>query len=263
MAQRLAIVKLQPQTVLDWWGHTGGGGVLLARAYPQARRNVVEPNEALCDRSRAEAEAPWWSARRWTAAATVVTRAEPEPGAAQLLWANMMLHAVADPPALLARWQRALGVGGFVMFSCFGPDTLRELRALYRALGWPAPGVEFVDMHDLGDMLVAAGFADPVMDQEHLSLTWDSPQALLAELRGLGSNAAPQRFAGLRTARWRQRLERELQALAGADGRLRLSFEVIYGHAFKAAPRPRLASETAVSLEDMRSMVHSPRAPRG
>jgi malonyl-CoA O-methyltransferase len=184
---------------------------------------------------------------------------QPIAPPAQLLWANMMLHAVKDPPALLERWQKALSAGGFVMFSCFGPDTLRELRALYARLGWPAPSIAFVDMHDLGDMLVQAGFADPVMDQETLTLTWADPHALLAELRSLGGNASPDRFQGLRTPRWKKTLERELMALAGPDGRLRLSFEVAYGHAFKAAPRLRADAPTTVSLDDMRAMVRSGR----
>ena len=261
MAQRLAIVRLQPETVIDWWGHTGASGALLDAAYPKARRIVVEPSEALAQRSRDSAQAPWWSARRW-ARATEVRRDDPAPGAAQLLWANMMLHAVANPPALLARWQRLLSADGFAMFSCLGPDTLRELRELYRRLGWPPATPEFVDMHDLGDMLVRAGFADPVMDQETLTLTWDSPRALLAELRNLGGNASPLRRPGLCTPRWRERLHAGLQTLAGADGRLRLSFEIVYGHAFKAPPRAALTGETTVAVEDMRAILRSTRAPR-
>jgi malonyl-CoA O-methyltransferase len=261
MAQRLAIVRMQPETVLEWWGHTGASGALLAAAFPQARRTVIEPSDELVQRSRAEAQAPWWSARRWTGA-TEVRREDPAPGSAQLLWANMMLHAVPDPPALLARWQRLLAADGYLMFSCLGPDTLRELRDVYRRLGWPPPAPEFVDMHDLGDMLVQSGFADPVMDQETLALTWDSPRALLAELRSIGGNASPARSAGLRTPRWRARLQAELSSLSGPDGRLRLSFEIVYGHAFRAAPREPLAGHTAVTLEDMRAMVRAARGPR-
>ena len=118
-------------------------------------------------------------------------------------------------------------------------------------------------MHDLGDMLVQAGFADPVMDQETLTLTWENPRALLAELRSLGGNASPTRWPGLRTPRWRERLHAALQSLAGLDGRLRLSFEIVYGHAFKAPPRAPLSSGTAVSLEDMRAMVRAAGGPRG
>ena len=257
MAERLPVVRLEPSTVLDWWGYTGASAALLRAAYPKARRVVFEPDEALLARSRDASQRPWWTARR--GAAVVVRGQEPQPGAAQLLWANMMLHAVADLPAMFERWQRALAVDGFLMFSTLGPDTLRELHALYRRLGWPAPGAPFVDMHDLGDMLIDAGFADPVMDQERLTLTWDSPQALLAELRQLGANASPARFAGLRTPRWRDRLHDALATLAAADGRIAMSFEVVYGHAFKAAPRVRSDAPTLVSVQDMRAMLGSAR----
>jgi malonyl-CoA O-methyltransferase len=147
------------------------------------------------------------------------------------------------------------------MFSCLGPGTLRALRDLYLRMGWPPAMADFVDMHDLGDMLVHAGFADPVMDQEVITLSWDGPQALLRELRSLGANASPDRWAGLRTPRWRARLLAELGAMAAPDGRIHMQFEVAYGHAFKAAPRAPLSAETTVSLDDMRTMVRS-KSPR-
>jgi malonyl-CoA O-methyltransferase len=145
------------------------------------------------------------------------------------------------------------------MFSSFGPDTLRDLRELYARLGWPTPTPAFVDMHDFGDMLVHAGFADPVMDQETLTLSWASPQAFLGELRTLGGNIAPDRMAGLRTPRWRERLEAELRSLAGPDGRIAARFEIAYGHAFKALPRAQSGAPTTVSLEEMRALVRSRR----
>ena len=283
MGERLRVIRLQPQWLIDWWGFTGAGASALASAYPKARRTVVEPTLELAERSRAAAQSPWWSAQRWRGAGVEVVHdvahapaglpnplnpqnpRSPQsvpsvpsvPEGAPLIWSNMMLHAHADPPALFARWHGLLQLEGFVMFSCLGPGTLLELRRLYARLGWPTPAAEFVDMHDLGDMLVHAGFADPVLDQETLTLHWASAQDLLAELRGLGANAAPARFAGLRTPRWRSRLLRELESLAGPDGRLRLSFEVAYGHAFKAPPRVRADAPTTVSLADMRAMVRS------
>jgi malonyl-CoA O-methyltransferase len=261
MAERLAIIRLQPTVLLDWWSHLGAGAVLLAEAYPRAQRIAVEPDAALMARSSAAAKPPWWSAQRWTGTAPqVLHESAPLPTGVQLVWANMMLHAVNDPPALFERWHASLAIDGFVMFSCLGPGTLRELRALYRRLGWPVPTPAFIDMHDLGDMLVQAGFADPVMDQEVITLRWDDADALLAELRSLGGNAAPARHAGLRTPRWRDRLRGELNSLAGADGRPALSFEVAYGHAFRAAPRARPGEATTVSLDDMRKMVRSGRA---
>jgi malonyl-CoA O-methyltransferase len=121
--------------------------------------------------------------------------------------------------------------------------------------------VEFTDMHDIGDALVQAGFADPVMDQEHLTLTWESPRALLEELHMLGGNTHPGRYAGLRSPRWRGRLEHAItQRLAAAGGRLALTFEIVYGHAFNPAPRVRVAERTEVSLDAMRAMVRTGRS---
>lgn len=260
MAERLAVIRLQPETVIDWGAFLGTSRALLMAAYPQARVLAVEADPARRDATLAALEAPWWSPRRWAARpAAVVTEAELGAGQGQLLWSNMGLHGAVDPQAVMAAWHRALQAGGFLMFSTLGPGSLESLRTLYAARGWPPPHAPFVDMHDLGDMLVAAGFADPVMDQETVTLTWPSGAALLAELRQLGANVDPHRFAGLRTPRWRRRLAEALQAQAGADGRPRLAFEVVYGHAFRVAPRPRVAAETAVAVDDMRTMIRASR----
>lgn len=261
MAEKLDFIKVTPQRVVDWWGFFGGGTQALAERYPQAERVIVEPTVALQRRSRAASRLPWWSAKRWRsgAAAVLLDAGQPLPDPAQLLWSNMMFHWAGDAPSIVARWFDCLAVDGFVMFSCFGPDTLKELRVLYERRGWGLPAHAFTDMHNIGDLLVEAGFADPVMDMEQLTLTYASPAALLAELRGLGGNAGHGRHAGLRTPRWRHRLEQELPALAGHDGRLAMSFEIVYGHAFKPAPRVRVAEQARVSLEQMRQMVRKPR----
>ena len=258
MAEKLQVIRLKPDLVVDWWGGLGAGASLLQQAYPKARRITVEPDAAWALRSREGQQKPWWSPQRWAGnAQAVFVDGEDITVAVQLVWANMMLHAVIDPPALIARWHDLLSVDGFVMFSCLGPGTLRELRAIFERRGWRAPTPGFVDMHDLGDMLVQAGFADPVMDQETLTLQWDSPAALLLELRGLGGNTAPDRVAGLRTPRWQRELEHELAALVGVDGKIGLSFEVAYGHAFKGAPRVKPGEATKVSLDDLRAMLRS------
>jgi malonyl-CoA O-methyltransferase len=256
MAGRLEFIRAKPEVVLDWWAFGGASTELLLKAYPHARHLATEPTGPLHARSERATSAPWWSARRWRGpAVSLVAPEDVASGSVQLVWANMMLHAVVDPAEMMAQWQRQLAVDGFVMFSCLGPGSLRALDGLYARLGWGAPMAPFVDMHDLGDMLVHAGFADPVMDQEVLTLSWDSPEALLRELRTLGANASPARFAGCRTPRWRERLLSALRDLARPDGRIHLDFEVAYGHAFKAAPRLPLAGETRVSVDDMRAMV--------
>lgn len=257
MVQRLSVVRLQPQCVIDWWSGTGASSALLNQTYPQAQYVAVEPSLAWRDRVIQQRKQPWWSPKRWTAATHPVLLQNEAGPSAQLVWSNMMLHAAIDPVAVIERWHAALQANGFLMFSCLGPGSLLGLRQLYQAQGWPPPSVDFVDMHDLGDMLVRAGFADPVMDQETLTLTWATPEALLQELRALGGNAHPHRFAGLRTPRWLQQLMHALEALRGPDGRLSLQFEISYGHAFKAAPRLKMATEAKISAEDLRAMARS------
>ena len=256
MAERLPVIRLQPQQVLDWGAHLGGSRALLEQADPRAVVTAVEPDEARRAATAQALQPAWWSPRRWSAApAQVCAEADVGASSAQLLWSNMGLHGALDPQAVMVRWWRALQTDGFLMFSTLGPGTLEGLRDLFREQGWGVPHAPFVDMHDLGDMLVEAGFADPVMDQEQITLTWPSAAALLAELRQLGGNVDPRRFPGLRTPRWQARLCERLAGHADADGRPRLSFEVVYGHAFRPAPKWRLGAETRVPLDELRAAM--------
>ena len=252
MAERLTAIRLPVRRWADWEPARGGlaGHALVAAHYPQAQAFQVSAQAV----DAPPAGQGWW--RRWGRQPVPATVAAPPEGAMQLVWANMLAHQAADPAALLAGWHRALAADGFVMFSCLGPDTLRELRALYAAEGWPPPAQEFTDMHDWGDQLLAAGFADPVMDMEQLTLTYSTPARLLADLRELGRNQHPARHAALRTPAWRGRLERALdeRLRPPGGGPLRLTFEIIYGHALKAAPRP-VAGQTAVPLQELRRQL--------
>lgn len=264
MGERLALILRTPDSVLQWWGGVGGGDDVLAAAYPAARMWSVEPGAEAVRRREAALRRPWWSARRWTTATSVVLdEADTVTARVGLLWSNMALHWMADPRATFARWKRALADDGFLMFSTCGPDTLAELRALYREHGWPSPAADFVDMHDLGDMLVEAGFADPVMDQEQIVLTWPDAESALAELRLLGGNADPRRWPALRTPRWRRDLCDTLAARRDAQGRIRLRFEIVYGHAFNAPPRAKVTARAEVALDDFRAMTRRPSPSTG
>jgi len=253
MAERLALIRRQPVRVLDWWSMLGASAAVLAQTYPHAQRVAVEPPSVLA--AAPATSAPWWRRVGRAVRMSALDERGDVAGEADLVWANMMLSAVADPPALFTRWHGLLAADGFVMFSALGPGTLRELRAVYAELGWGPPAADFVDMHDYGDMLLHSGFADPVMDQETIVLRWDSADALLAELRTLGGNAHPARAPALRTPRWRARLLAALDTLRGADGRLGLTFEVAYGHAFKGRPRARADAPTTVPLDEMRAIL--------
>jgi malonyl-CoA O-methyltransferase len=262
MEERLQWIKRAPTAWADWGPVRGGleAHARVASRYPQAAVHVVEDEPARAAVARERLAKPWW--RRLGSGAA--TRFGPvPPGSVQMVWSNMQLHEAADPQALMRRWHEALEVDGFLMFSCLGPDTLRELRAAYAEAGWPPPGHAFTDMHDWGDMLVHGGFAEPVMDMERITLAFETPQRLLQELRELGANLHPSRFPALRGRGWQRQLHALIeQRLRGADGQLALTFEVIYGHALKPLPRARVAESSAISMADMRTMLHPDRRGR-
>jgi len=257
MEDRLQWIVARPANWVHWEPLQGGlqAHQLLTRRYPDANCFVVQDQAEQELAARKMIAPAWWTAARWRNR-PVQFSAPQQP--VQMLWANMALHMQADPQALLQRWHDMLDVDGFLMFSCLGPDTLRQLRRVYAALGWPAPSHEFIDMHDWGDMLVRCGFAEPVMDMERITLTFTSADTLLAELRGLGRNLHPLRFPGLRGRGWyralRAAVAREL-ASPGQPGRLELDFEVNYGHAFKPRPRLPLQAQTVLTLDAMRQAL--------
>ncbi|HET7772781.1 MAG TPA: methyltransferase domain-containing protein, partial [Burkholderiaceae bacterium] len=160
-------------------------------------------------------------------------------GSQHLVWSNCALHWSRTPDLTLRHWAQWLAPEGLLMFSVFGPDTFREVRQAAREAGLGAMTLEFVDLHDYGDMLVAAGLATPVMDAEVLTLSYSSPDALVAELRQLGGNAHSRRAGALIS---RGRWQRFLDALAAQRdsslGGIPLTVELVYGHAFKPQPRP-------------------------
>lgn len=258
MEERLQWVVQKPSSWLDWMPARGGlqAHALVQKRYPKSRAFVHEETSSGLVASRAALTPAWWNPVDWGSSVQFELPTEP----VQMLWANMALHMAIDPQALISRWHQALMVDGFVMFSCLGPDTLRELRDVYSQAAWPQPHHQFTDMHDWGDMLVHAGFAEPVMDMERITLSYSSAEKLLCELRDLGRNLHVARFQGLRTRAWRMDLQARINqflSVEAAEGRLSLTFEVIYGHAFKPKQKIKLQPETSVSLDEMRALLRN------
>ncbi len=261
MLTRLDCFRQQPATWLHWEPVQGGlqAHRLLLQRLPGAQSHVMaEDSKFVLQVVNEGRRTPWNPLRRKRPSIALPADDRTRVG---MLWANMLLHRETRPLALLQRWNRHIDTGGFLMFSCLGPDSLSGLRILYQRQGWGAPTHGFVDMHDWGDLLVRAGFAEPVVDMERITLTYTSAQALLDELRLLGRNFSLERFGGLRGRAWRRQLEAAIEASLprSPDGRLQLGFEVIYGHAFKPEPRLKAAAEQNVSLDAMRDMLRSSR----
>ena len=256
MAQRLALIRHPVKHWVHWAPRSGGlvSQDLLEQAFPQATSSVVQTEVPDVVWASLALQQPWW--KKWLRPARRFGVVTTDP--ADMLWSNMGLHMQAQPAQWMSQWADSLKTEGFVMFSCLGPDSLRELRDLYANLGWPAPSHDFTDMHDWGDMLLQSGFAAPIMDMERITLTYETPEALLNDLRSLGRNLNPQRFAACRGRSWLKQLHQQLRqqlASPAQDGRLALTFEVIYGHAFKAPTRLAVKPETQVSLEQMKAQL--------
>jgi malonyl-CoA O-methyltransferase len=237
MMERLDLVKLQPARILDAGSGTGQLAGELAVRYPDAA--VVELDLSLA-MLRAGLQRGNWGRRLLDAVRPArrrrvcgdIEQMPLAPASMELICSNLALPWVGRLEAALREFQRVLARGGLLMFTTLGPDSLAELRA---ALG-PA-GAEtvhpFVDMHDIGDLLVRSGFADPVMEMERLTLTYRDLTALLSELHASGGRTARAgRPRGLRGRAWRARLEERYGAFR-ADGRLPLTCEIVYGHAWK------------------------------
>jgi len=163
-----------------------------------------------------------------------------------LVWSNLALHWHPQPDRVFAEWRRVLRVDGLLMFSCFGPDTFKELRNAFAGIDDSAHILPFVDMHDFGDMLVNAGFSTPVMDMETITVTYDTVEKLLADVRAWGGNPLATRGLGLLGRAAAARLRAALEATRRADGKLPLTFEIVYGHAFRPVPKTTGSGESIV-----------------
>jgi len=269
MSERLALVKLTPQTVLDAGCGEGADLVGLQKRYTDARLIGIDASPAMLTAAR-EQQGSAWSALNSVLAQWLPQRLRGgkaglgmQPGLScgdfaqlpfaanvfDLVWSNLALHWHPQPDRVYAEWRRVLRVDGLLMFSCFGPDTLKELRAAFGQTDRTPHVLPFVDMHDFGDMLVEVGFSTPVMDMESITLTYETTEKLMADVRALGGNPLSTRRRSLIGRNAWDRGMQVLEKSRRADGRIPLTFEIIYGHAFRPLARTNSRGETIIRFD--------------
>ncbi len=236
--ERLDFIRLDPARILDAGCGTGNAWRGLMARYPDARLAALDLAPGMLQ--QASATLPWHQRLLRRAPATVCGDLEQLPlagGCIDLAWSNLALQWVNALPRAFAEMRRVLAPGGLFLFTTFGPDTLKELRAA-QSVGDDHVHVSgFIDMHDIGDLLVQAGFADPVIDMESFTLTYADVKSLMRDLKAIGAhNAAAQRQQGLSGKRWLASVTRNYEVLR-KDGKLPATFEVVYGHAWRPLPR--------------------------
>jgi len=238
MLEKLDYIKLRPAHLLDVGSGTGWGTRQLSERYPQAEITALDI--ALGMLRAARGSASWWQKLfRGKHENYVCADVEALPLAAhsmEMVWSNLTMQWCNDLPATFSELNRVIKTEGLLMFSTFGPDTLQELRIAFRGVDGYNHLNRFADMHDIGDMLVAAGFADPVMEMEKIILTYDDARAVMQDLKRIGAhNATAGRAPGmLGKTRWAQ-IVHNYETLR-RDGKLPTTFEIIYGHAWKPEP---------------------------
>lgn len=229
LLERLELIRLEPAVVLDLGCATGITTAGLFKRYRKARIIGLEQSPAMLRQARRQT--PWL--RRLQTACADPVELPLRDHAVDLVFSNLALQWSGDPDRTIAECWRVLAPGGLLLFSLPGPDTLRELRAAWARVDDHVHVHAFIDMHDVGDALLRAQFADPVMDAEHFTLTYPDLAALLGDLRDLGAtNVAAGRPHGL-TGRERYRALREACEHWRSDGHLPATVEVAYGHAWK------------------------------
>lgn len=248
---RLEVVRLEPKRILDIGCGTGYDVRELARRYPRACVLGLDIVEIMARRARRKSGLWRRLTGRCAFACGDAERLPFAPASVDMIVSNLALQW-CDPRTVFAEARRVLRPGGLLMFTTFGPDTLRELRDAWRAAD-DAPHVhDFIDMHDLGDMLVYAGFADPVMDMEPFTLTYDSVRDVMRDIKQLGAhNVARNRARGLTGKTRFARVRAAYEALA-RDGKIPATYEAVYGHAWVPETEPAREGVAVVPVARIR-----------
>ena len=235
MVARLDLLAFEPGLIIDLGSGTGHGARALRERWRATRVVAVDLVPGMLREARQQQS---WR-RRFDRLCADGARLPFRDASVDLIFSNLMLPWAVDLDAQFAELRRVLTPRGYVTFSTLGPDTLKELRAAWSEVDTDAHVHRFLDMHDIGDALVRAGFADPVMDVDRYTLTYENLAALGRDLHGVGSrNALAGRRAGLTG---RGRLSSVAAAYARfrtADGRLPASCEVVYGQAWCPGAAP-------------------------
>lgn len=253
MAERLTTIRMAALRVLDIGCGAGADLAALRQRFANATICGIDASRPRLERAQAmQPSALTRLFRRPAGPLLVQSDFAALPFAAQTfdcLWSNLALHWSAQPHRVLLEWSRVAKVGGLVAFSAFGPDSLREVSAAGAESDGRRHVMPFTDMHDYGDMLVAAGFTTPVVDMERVTLTYSSADSLWRDVRAMGGNATLGRGHGLRGRIFKARLDEALSRGRDRDGRYALTFELIFAHAWKGEPRSTKSGETIVRFE--------------
>ncbi|QCU89262.1 malonyl-ACP O-methyltransferase BioC [Thiomicrorhabdus sediminis] len=274
--ERLDLTTVAPQTILDLGAGTGLLTEYLLQRYPQADIFAVDLSAQMLQIAQPKLQSPRWPflgrrLNQWLKSSPV-SKLFYQPGvmpvsadvyqlpfadnSVDMIVSNLMLQWCDDLDAVFKEFRRVLKDNGLLMFTTFGPDTLKELRQCWQAVDNHYEHVNnFIDMHDIGDALIRSGFGQPVMDMELFTLTYDKPIGVLKDLKAIGAtNANSQRPQGLMGKQRFMQMLNVYESLRKA-GKIPASYEVVHGHAWAAqevfkGPNRDKSGHIEISLEE-------------
>jgi malonyl-CoA O-methyltransferase len=254
LLERLDLTDLSPRLAMDAGAGTGHASRALKRRYPSAY--VIALDSSLGMLRAAGRQQSWL--RPFGRLCADAARLPLPDGTVDLIVSNLMLQW-SDLDAVFPEFRRVLAPRGLLTFTTFGPDTLRELRAAWLQVDSHSRVSPFMDMHDIGDALVRAGFAAPVLDVERYTLSYTDVHRLAADLKAIGAhNATSNRPKGLTTPR-KFAAMRAAYETHRRDGRLPATYEVVFGQAWAPLAAEHNAGLRHVSLQDLKRQLQTRR----
>ena len=257
MLSRLDYIKCNPRTILDAGSGTGYGGRKLENRYPDS--GIIALDLALAMHYQARPSAPSWWRQMFSIQKNTtnyvcgdIEQLPIRDSSIGMVWSNLSLQWCNNIEQTFSEMHRVLQPEGLLMFSTFGPDTLHELRQAFLGMDDNNHVNHFIDMHDIGDILVHNGFAMPVMDMEYITLTYDDVIGVMRELKAMGAhNVLEDRKRGLTGKTGWGKVLKNYEAFR-KDGKLPATFELVYGHAWKL--------ESKKSIDDQQIIEFDPKA---
>lgn len=255
LLERLDWMRVEPAAILEVGCGTGYCTRALARRYRKARVTALDLAEAMVTRARRGAG--WFSRSRYLCGDA--ERLPLADASVDLLFSSLTLQWCNDLDAVFAEWRRVLRPQGVVLFTTFGPDTLRELRAAWAEVDGCSHVNRFLDMHDIGDAMVRAGLGEPVMDVDRIVTEHEDVRGLMRDLKAIGAHNVTAGRPTRLTGKARLRAVEAVYESRRRDGRLPATYEVVYGHAWGVSGRGQGGAtgpgEQAVSLEQLRRQL--------
>ena len=245
MLSRLDLVSMKPQRILDAGCGTGHASQALMKKYPDAQVVSLDFAMSMLRKTRAlngsilQRAKQFFGRDKQSYLCADLEKLPLADASIDMFWSNLAIQWSNDLDAVFTDIHRVMKTEGLFMFSTLGPDTLKELRAASNVDGERVHVSRFLDMHDIGDALVRAGFSAPVLDVERITLTYDDAISVMRDLKSIGAhNAADGRSRGLQGRGFLEKLTENYERFR-KDGKLPATFEVVYGHAWKPASKPK------------------------